>query len=284
MKKFLILFMIFLGFSVLSQAADRSVAVTILPQKFITEKIAEDQWKVVEIIPKGANVHTYEPKISLLKEVANATAYFSLEETLDEVWLRKLLSLNSKLPVVRVDKGIEKLRMEDHQHGKAKGKLHHDPHIWLSVDNMIKIVENTRDAFIQLDQANKTVYEKRSNDLIKEIKALKEEALQKMNTKVNKNFLVFHPAWGYFARDYNLNQISVEVEGKEPSPKEFAKVIDIAKKHGIKVIFVQPQISAKTVESLSREIGAEIIKIDPLKYEWTENMREVSLKIADALR
>lgn len=286
MNRFLLSIPFLLFFSIFSYAAERLVAVTILPQKFVTEKIAGKQWKVIEIIPKGANVHTYEPKISLLKEVAKAEAYFSIEETLDEIWLRKLLSLNSKLPVIRVDKGIEKLKMGDehHQHGKIKGELHHDPHIWLSIDNMIKVALNTKDAFIQLDPANKDLYNKRAEELISEMKALKEYALKKVITKSNKNFLVFHPAWGYFARDYKLNQIAVEVEGKEPSPKELGKIIKTAKKHGIKVIFVQPQISTKTVESLSRELGAEIIKIDPLKYEWIENMKEVSFKIAEALK
>jgi len=95
---------------------------------------------------------------------------------------------------------------------------------------------------------------------------------------------VFHPSWGYFAKDFGLNQVSIEFEGKEPSPKRLQEIIAFAKSKNIKVIFVQPQISSSTVETLAKELNAKVVKINPLEYKWLENMKNVSEKIAEVLK
>lgn len=267
---------------IISYATEKVVAVTILPQKYITERVAGNLWKVISIIPQGANPHTFEPKSEVLKQLSNSSAYLSLEQVLDEVWLKKILKVNKNIKIYRVDKGIEKMEMRDHDHHHGR-KLFYDPHIWLSLDNMKKIVLNTKDIFVELDVANKDTYEKNSNELIKEIDDIKNEITNKLKDKKNKSFLVFHPAWGYFARDFGLTQVSVEFEGKEPSPKRLKDIINFAKSKGIKVIFVQPQISSSTVETLSKELNAKVVKINPLEYNWVDNMRSVSQKIAEGL-
>jgi len=279
-----IFFTFFLLFSLITaNATERLIAVTILPQKFITEKIAGNLWMVISIIPEGANPHTYEPKINTLKNISNASAYLSLEDVLDEIWVRKILDVNKKIKIFRMDKGVEKLRMsdDDHHHGK---KLFHDPHIWLSLDNMKIIAQNTKDALSSIDPANKTNYEKNCEQLIKDIDNLKNEVSQQLVAKKSKSFLVFHPSWGYFARDFGLNQVSIEFEGKEPSPKRLKEIISFAKSKNIKVIFVQPQISSSTVEALAKELGATVVKINPLEYDWLKNMKYVSQNIAEGLQ
>lgn len=279
-----IFFTFFCLFSLITaNATERLIAVTILPQKFITEKIAGNLWTVISIIPEGANPHTYEPKINTLKNISNASAYLSLEDVLDEIWVRKILDVNKKIKIFKMDKGVEKLRMsdDDHHHGK---KLFHDPHIWLSLDNMKIVAQNTKDALSSIDPANKTNYEKNYEQLIKDIDNLKNEVSRQLVAKKSKSFLVFHPSWGYFARDFGLNQVSIEFEGKEPSPKRLKEIISFAKSKNIKVIFVQPQISSSTVETLAKELGATVVKINPLEYDWLKNMKYVSQKIAEGLQ
>jgi zinc transport system substrate-binding protein len=145
------------------------------------------------------------------------------------------------------------------------------------------IAQNTKDILLSIDPANKTSYEKNYEQLVKEIDMLKNEVSSRLITKKNKSFLVFHPSWGYFARDFGLNQVSIEFEGKEPSPKRLKEIISFAKSKNIKVIFVQPQISSTTVETLAKELGARIVKINPLEYDWLKNMKYVSQEIADGL-
>jgi len=97
-------------------------------------------------------------------------------------------------------------------------------------------------------------------------------------------FMVFHPSWGYFAQAYGLVQVPIEIEGKDPKPAQLQELIHQAKDHGIKVIFVQPQFSAKSAEMVSREIGAQVVAADPLAGNWAENLREVGRKFKAALR
>jgi len=281
MKKLFFVFLSFI-FSFVSFASDRMIAVTILPQKYVTERIAGLGWKIISIVPESANPHVYEPKADMMRMISNSMAYFSLEEVLDEVWLKKILQVNKSLKIFRMDKGIEKIRMnnDDKHHGK---KLFYDPHIWLSLENMKKIALNTRDALILLDPVNKLVYSKNCEDFIKEVDTFKKSIEISLKGKKNKSFLVFHPSWGYFAKDFGLNQVSIEFEGKEPSPKRLQKIIAFAKSKNIKVIFVQPQISSSTVETLAKELNAKVVKINPLEYNWLENMKNVSEKIAEGL-
>ncbi|MEF3254722.1 MAG: zinc ABC transporter substrate-binding protein, partial [Deferribacterales bacterium] len=198
-----------------------------------------------------------------------------------------LLTTNKNLKIYRMDIGIDKLEMihEDHHgHGKHKHKLFHDPHIWLSFDNMIIIANNTKKALVELDPSNKVYYENNYESLIEEIIKIKNKAKDELKFKKDKSFLVFHPAWGYLAKEFSLNQIAVEVEGKEPSPKEMKTIIDTARSKGINVIFIQPQISTKTVDKLSKELNATIIKINPLEYNWLKNMKYVLDNIAKGLK
>lgn len=282
-----LLYLLFILFSSDLFASEKIIAVTILPQKFITEKIAGNEWKVVSVIPEGANPHTFEPKFSQMKEIATAKAYLSLESSLDELWLKRLLTTNKNLKIYRMDIGIDKLEMihEDHHgHGKHKHKLFHDPHIWLSFDNMIIIANNTKKALLELDPSNKVYYENNYESLIEEIIKIKNKAKDELKFRKDKSFLVFHPSWGYLAKEFSLNQIAIEVEGKEPSPKEMKTIIDTARSKGINVIFIQPQISTKTVDTLSKELNATIIKINPLEYNWLNNMKYVLDNIAKGLK
>ena len=97
-------------------------------------------------------------------------------------------------------------------------------------------------------------------------------------------FMVFHPAWGYFADAYGVEQISVEIEGKEPKPLQLQRLIENAKKGGIKVIFVQPQFSVKSAKIIAEAIGGEVIFANPLALNWIENMRQQAAKFKAALR
>ncbi|MCX8085226.1 MAG: zinc ABC transporter substrate-binding protein [Calditerrivibrio sp.] len=264
-------------------ASSKTLAVTILPQQYITERIAGAYWKVLSIIPQGANPHVYEPKPAIIKELASTRYYFSLETSLDELWLKKILKNNPNLKIYRMDKNITKLEMRDHDHQHGK-KLFHDPHIWLSFDNLKVIAENTYNAISEIDPDNKKIYEFNYKSLIKEIDQTKIDLTEILKDKKSRNILVFHPAWGYFAKEFSLKQIVIEYEGKEPSPKRLKDIIKLAKDNNIKAIFIQPQISSSTVELLSKELKANVIQINPLEYNVLDNLKKVAKKIAENIQ
>ena len=95
--------------------------------------------------------------------------------------------------------------------------------------------------------------------------------------------MVLHPSWGYFAGDYGLEELPIEVEGKEPSAKELMALVDMAKANQIKVIFAQPQMSPRAAETLARETGARVVSVDPLARDWEANLRAVACILVEAI-
>lgn len=178
----------------------------------------------------------------------------------------------------------------DH-HAEAEGHEHHhheglDPHIWLD-PNLVRIqAARIRDGLTQVDPAAAAIYAAGYAGFDRELTEL-DRRIRDILAPVpadRRTFLVFHPSWGYFAHAYGLHQIAMEVEGKEPSPRDMAKIIDLAKDNGVRVIFVQPQFSEKSASVLARQIGADIVRLDPLAGNWAENLLQAATAIARSMQ
>ena len=100
-----------------------------------------------------------------------------------------------------------------------------------------------------------------------------------LNPYKEKAFMVFHPSWGYFAKRYNLEQIAIEVQGKEPKPNELIKLIEEAKKHDVKIVFVSPQFSQKSAKAIASSVNAGVVHIDPLAENWAEALVNTAKEI-----
>jgi len=167
---------------------------------------------------------------------------------------------------------------DEHHHHHHHGEM--DPHTWTSPANVKVMAKNILDALVDIDSKNKEYYEKNYNSFIKEIEQT-DMTIKKILSKVptNSKFMVFHPSWGYFARDYNLIQFPIEVEGKEPKPKMLQKIIDDAKEENIKVIFAQEEFSDKSAKAIASELKIKVIKETPLSSDWSANL----IKMAKAI-
>lgn len=169
-------------------------------------------------------------------------------------------------------------------HGHDHGTL--DPHIWLD-PALVKIqAARIRDGLSKVDPdgaqgyaANAAVFMKELDELDSEIKAIISALPEDRRT-----FLVFHPSWGYFAKAYGLKQAAIEVEGKEPSPSDMAHIIAMGKKTGAKVVFVQPQFSEKSASVIAKQIGAKVVRLDPLAENWSDNLRNAAQAFSNALK
>jgi zinc transport system substrate-binding protein len=273
------------------------VTVSILPQKYLVEKLSGNLVKVSVMVQPGFNPATYEPRPSQMRALVHSKVYFAIGVPFERVWLRKITAVNPKIQVVHTDQSIKKLEMiahhykgdEDHKHNDVvyhkashkRGSL--DPHIWLSPP-LVKIQARViSEALMMIDPAHKEIYKNNLRKFEIKIGRLDAEIRRIFEDKgLAKEFLVFHPSWGYFAEAYGLHQIPVEIEGKEPSATEMVRLIRYAKEKSIKVIFVQPQFSTKTAETIAREIGAKIVIADPLHEDWMENLLEVAVKLKGA--
>lgn len=280
MKKFLFLLAIFTSLLF----AKPIVTTTILPTKFLVEQIANDTVQINTMIAKGADPHTYEPKTKQMELVEKSDIYFSVGSEFDKLWVKKFEKLYPNLLIVNTDENIKKINYENdeyNEHEKDSHKEHSshehsglDIHIWLDPILMKTQALNIKNALSNKYPNNSKLYESNYEKLIQKIDEVDNYAKTKLKNVKNKKFIVYHPSWGYFAKRYNLIQIPIEFEGKEPKPSDLAKLINEANKENIKVIFVAPQFSKKSAKIVSEQTKAKIIEIDHLSENWLDTMKK----------
>ena len=207
-------------------------------------------------------------------------------------WMDKLIAVNKDMLVVDCSQGVQLMEMAEeedgHEHaGEEEGEHEHeglDPHIWLSVKNAKIMVRNICDGLVQVDAVNKSYYEENCADYLERLTNLDDDLAADLSGVTNRSFIVFHPAFGYFARDYNLTQIGVEQEGKEPDADYIVRLIEEAREHDIKVVFVSPQYSTKSAEMIAEEINGKVVIINPLAENFLDNMRAIEAAMKQAMQ
>jgi zinc transport system substrate-binding protein len=264
------------------------VFVSITPQKYFVQQIGKELVDVQIMVPPGASPATYEPKPRQMADLSKAKIYFAVGVPYEKAWLSKFAAANPKMNVVHTDHGIKKLAMTSHRHDGKKVEHHDhgslDPHIWLS-PQLVKVQAQTILAtLIKIDPKHQGVYQANFKEFTARIDQLDADLKKIFAAKTNLQFMVFHPSWGYFAKAYGLKQVPIEIEGKEPKPAQLGELIRHARKDGIKIIFVQPQFSAKSARLVAHEIGGQVVPADPLAEEWMANLRAVAAKFKTALK
>ena len=160
-----------------------------------------------------------------------------------------------------------------------------DPHIWLAPPLVMLQARNIPDGLLKVDPDQREVYEAKYDRFISELVALDIKIINQFKgTNQGARFMVYHPSWGYFARAYGLKQIPIEMEGKNPTARELHDLIRMARRDGIRVIFVQPQFSTKSANTIAKAIGGQVMFADPLALNWAENLEEVAAGFASALK
>jgi len=250
-----------------------NVVTTIAPQKELIKSVGKDLVNITVLVPPGAEPHTFEPTPSQMRAVADADLYIMNGAGL-EFWMDRLLQVNKKMLVVDTSKGIDLI-------WESGGEA--DPHIWLSLRNAIVQLENIYQGLVQVDPDNRDFYLKNKEEYVQKLQSLDAELNQSFSNAHRKIFVVHHPAWTYFARDYNLDQVPLMENEKEPGPKYLGEVIDLARKNNITAIFVEPEFNPKAAEVIAKEMNASIIDLDPLAENYLENMRHAGKKIAESL-
>jgi len=294
MKKILIFFTFIISFL---NASTQQLTVSILPQKYFVEKIVKDKFEINVMVKPGSSPHTYEPKSSQMKALANSKIYFYAGVSFEEAWLDKFKQSAKNTLFIDTTTGIEKIEMEEHEHHEEFSKTdankdkhkHHDeekhdhsgldPHVWLDPTLVKTQAKNIYEAVLKVDSANSEFYKANYEAFIKELEVLDKEIETILNPYKEKAFMVFHPSWGYFAKRYNLEQIAIEVQGKEPKPNELIKLIEEAKKHDIKIVFVSPQFSQKSANAIASSVKAGVVHIDPLAENWAEALVNTAKEI-----
>ncbi|NOX71971.1 MAG: zinc ABC transporter solute-binding protein [Candidatus Micrarchaeota archaeon] len=244
------------------------VFVSILPQAEFVEAIGGEHVNVHVMIPPGASPATYDPSPSSLAKLSEADVYFRIGYIpFEKAHMKAIESVNPSMKIVDTSNGIN-LRYEEN------GGV--DPHIWLSPKLVEKQVEIIARTLKDLNPDNAGEYEKNKDAYILRLEKLHEDIADATSSMKIRKFIVFHPSWGYFADEFNLEQISIEVDGKEPTASKLKELVNIAKDEGIHVIFYEPQFSKESAETIAKEIGGKVVPIDPLPENYIRRMKNIA--------
>ena len=275
MKRLIPILTIFICFTCgnTAQKSEKAIlTVTIEPLRYFTEAIAGKNYQVVSMVPKGSSPESYDPTPQQLVNLSKSQAYFRIGHIgFEQAWMKKLEANCPDMKVYDTSKGIDLIRDKGHWHGDHFHEGGVEPHIWNSTQNALIIVDNIYQALCELDTTHQADYKYRLDSLKQSIQQTDAET-RRLLENADSTFLIYHPALSYFARDYGLKQISIEEGGKEPSPAQLKKLIETCRNENVHTIFVQQEFDQRNAQLIAHELGIDIVSINPLSYDWTEEM------------
>jgi len=256
------------------------VSVSLLPQAYIVERVGGDRVKIQVMIPSGASPATYEPTPQQLVMLSHSRLYIKVGAPtfpFEKKHFNSILQKNKKMIVINMSDGIEYRPLSCKKDQK-------DPHVWVAPSTVSVAAGNIYNALARIDPNNRDYYKKNIDLFLADIERLDKEIKAILAGKEGYSFMVFHPAWGYFADQYGLKQIPVEVGGKTPSASNIKEMIDTAREKGVKIIFVQKGFDKKSAETIAHAIGGRVMEMNPLEKDWVKNMKQIAEILSDALR
>ncbi|WP_084786878.1 metal ABC transporter solute-binding protein, Zn/Mn family [Bacillus tuaregi] len=254
------------------------IAVSIVPQKTWVEAVVGDFAKVVVMIPPGKNPANYAPSPKELQQFSDADVYFGIGVPTEKVnVLSKAKDINPKMTIVHLEKSVaEKYPERQFESGMR------DQHIWLSPKRAEVIVQEIADELSEKYPNQKDQFQNNAADYIEQISNADKEIRTILSKLDSKKFIVYHPAFGYFAEDYGLEMIAIEENGKEATPQRRKEIVNIAKKEGIRVIFYQAEIDSSQSKATAEEINGRTVQIVPLAPDYVENLKLMAQTFKEA--
>jgi zinc transport system substrate-binding protein len=268
-----------------SASAGLTATVTILPQKYILGKISGDKFRINVLIPEEANHETYEPTARQMIETGNSTVYFKVGHLdVEKSWLGKLAESNRGMKIFDTSEGYDLMSGEAHEHDNHAHEGGIDPHTWLSVSGVRVQAANMLKGLIEVDPENAGYYKSNYALFVTSLDSLDKEIRLILNSAGTESFMIYHPSLGYFARDYNLHQIAIEQEGKEPSPAYMKTLIDLAREKNITTIFISSQFNKQSAVTIASQLNARVEEFNPSAPDWGNNLVSIAKKIAGAAK
>ncbi len=262
------------------------VVVSIPPQKYFLERVGAEFVSVDVLVGPGRSPVSYAPTARQLETMSRARLFVRIGVPFEQRWMSRFAEGSGPLNILDSRDGIV-LRGPDslaiapgaggeHKQGHAHDRLVMDPHVWLSPPLVKEMARRLRDRLVLLDPANQEHYESNFTRFAVDLDVLDSEIREMLRPYQGMHFLVFHPAWGYFADTYGLHQIAVETGGRAPGPKTLGKLVEVARAYDIRTVFVERQFGARTARAVADAIGGRVVIVDPLAEDYLDNMRSVA--------
>ena len=253
--------------------AKPTVTVTIPPYQYFVDKIAGDKVDVNVMVSNGNNPETYEPYAQQMMELSKSALYLKVGSIgFEQTWMKKLQDNAPDMKVIDTSVGIKPAKTPG-------GNI--DPHVWMSCKNARIISSNIFKALCNLEPKNKTFFQKNYQQLLSSID--RQDSIIRKSFKDNpemvRKFVIYHPILTYFARDYQLEQLAIEEEGREPSAAQLKSLIERARKEKIRFCLIQAEFANRNTTTFIKESQTKAMDINPLQADWAYAMKEVSLAV-----
>lgn len=284
MNLFNLTFIILIISSFLSAETPRTktVLVSVAPFECFVKKIAGDTLNVVTMVPAGASSHTYEPTPKQTITASQADVWFTLGEPFEKRALKAIQEHHPDFITVDLNRGLPLIQCTPHVHadGSHCSASGFDPHIWLSTRMAITESQTIASALTKIYPEHAPLFLQNLQNWIAELQNLDKEIQRTLEYTSQRNILVSHPAYAYFCRDYNLRQYSIEFEGKDPAPQQLTRLLSLARQLDIKTVFIQSQYSNKGALLVAKQLGANVVSLDPYSGDYVPMMKEIATQFA----
>ena len=294
---------VFAGLAASAAAEPLAVLVSVATQQYLVDRVGGERVHTTVLVGPGRDPHAYEPSPRQMAEASRARVYFRVGVDFEEVWLERIRQSSPSLRVVDQREVVTLRQVEGHRHdgprhrraaepetadaqrqpaAQAPGRA--DPHVWTSPPLAQRMAAQVRDELTRADPAGAAAYAAGYARLARDLDALDAEIRAALAGAQGRRFMVFHPAWGYFADTYGLTQVPIEQGGKEPGARTLATLIEQARDAGVQVIFVGPRDNPAPAQAIARALGGTVAAVDPLAADYADNLRRVTAAFRAALR
>jgi len=269
------------------------VAVSIAPQAYAVKQVAGDLVDVTTLVGPGQSPHNYETTPRQMADLAESKAWFLSGTDFENALLPKVAALYPDLLIVDTTEGVTFRLTDSHSHDEhekdeheheVENEMEYDKHTWLSKDPYIIQVNHISDTLSSIDPENRAIYEENAQQFISEINQIFAQLKKDLAPLSGSTVFVYHPAFGYFLDEFNIHQEAVETGGKEPTAKTLASLIEEAQEENVKAIFVQAQFPKEAAQSVADAVGAQVLSLDSLAYDWIENIKKMGDTLLEASR
>lgn len=261
------------------------VSVSIAPLKYFVDQLTDSSLEVNIMVPQGASHGTYSPTASQMQKLSDSRIYLRIGSLgYEQAFIRRLHDINPEMHEINLLEGVDLIRGEPIDHGDHIHEGGIDPHIWMSPKVMLQVLPLIKNNLILYFPELEEVIESNYDDVLSDISAHHTRMKAISNELTKRQFMIFHPALTYLARDYDLEQISIEHEGKEPSPAQLGHLIKKANATSIPIIFIQQEYDITNADLIAAETNADVVTINPLAYEWSDEMETIAETLNHYLR
>ncbi|HUT97637.1 MAG TPA: metal ABC transporter substrate-binding protein [bacterium] len=266
------------GGEVVEDGGGLTVVASILPIYLLTENVVGNTTGVtvdVLVSPEAGDIHNYQLVPGDLLKLNRADLVILNGLGLEGFLGDALADLPEGTEIVTAGEGIEPLPLTFHNHqGEPHGDEHGewDPHLWVSPRNAVRMTQNIRDALAEADPAHADAYRANAAEFIARLEALYEKMLTAARGWPNRAIVTNHDAFGYLARDLDLEIAGVVMltPGASPSAGEMLRLVGMIRNKGAAAVFVEPGYPEGSARNIARDAEVPVYVLDPCTTGGTD--------------